>query len=191
MKRYCCREWFEKFEFISYSENTDGLFCLACVLFPDTEHRRPKLLVKDPYRNWKDAVSDLKTHTCNEYHINSMAKLKAFVTTFSCPSIRIDANIESSNSERISKNREILKSIVKSVVFCGRQGISLRGHRDDDTITSLIKGNFKALLQFRCESGDLTLKDHLENCAKNASYTSKNPQNDLILIALNTTYRST
>ncbi|WAR05157.1 hypothetical protein MAR_020526 [Mya arenaria] len=83
----------------------DGLFCLACLVFLDTAHRRPNLLVKDAYRNWKDAL-------------------------------------------------------------CGRQGISMRGHRDDDTTKSLNKGNFKALEDFRADSGESTLKDHLENCAK-------------------------
>lgn len=180
MKRYCCREWFDKFDFICYSESVDGLFCLACLFFPDTAHRRPKILVKDPYRNWKDAVADLKSHTGNEYHINSMSKLNAFKATFSNPSRRIDVTMEDSNTERINKNREILKAILKCIEFCGRQGISLRGHRDDDTSTSLNKGNFKALIDFRAESGDTSLKEHLETCARNASYTSKNTQNDLL-----------
>lgn len=154
MKRYCCREWFDKFDFICYSESLDGLFCVPCLFFPDTEHRRPKILISEPYRNWKDAVSDLKSHSCNEYHINSVTRLNAFKTTFCNPSSRIDVNIDQANSEKIKKNREILKAVLKCVEFCGRQGISLRGHRDDDTSTSLNKGNFKALVKFRTDSGE-------------------------------------
>jgi len=184
MKRYCCREWFEKFDFICYSESLDGLFCLACLFFPDTGHRRPNNLIKDPYRNWKDAVSDLKSHTATEYHMNSMAKLNAFKSTYMQPTNRIDVNIESANLERVRKNRDILQSIIQCIEFCGRQGISLRGHRDDgieDDDSNVNKGNFKALLQFRADAGDTTLKSHIELCARNASYTSKVTQNDLLV----------
>ena len=38
MKRYCIYEWFQDYKFISYSKSTDGLLCLACVLFPMPAH---------------------------------------------------------------------------------------------------------------------------------------------------------
>ena len=34
-------------------------------------------------------------------------------------------------SERVVENRSKLSSIVKTVIFCGQQNISLCGHRDD------------------------------------------------------------
>ena len=42
--------------------------------------------------------------------------------------------IELSNqsaAEQIEKNREVLTSVVKTVLLCGKQNIALRGHRDD------------------------------------------------------------
>lgn len=71
---YCCRDWFKAFPFISHSRSADGLFCLACVLFPDSAHRRPKKLITEPYQNWKDALEDLKKHATCDYHMNSTAK---------------------------------------------------------------------------------------------------------------------
>ena len=68
MSRSCCRDWFFKFKFLTYSEATDGLFCIACVLFPDKSHRRPKKLITEPYQNWKDALNDLKNHAVCDYH---------------------------------------------------------------------------------------------------------------------------
>ena len=35
------------------------------------------------------------------------------------------------HAAHIQKNRLVLKSIISAVEFCGRQGIALRGHRDD------------------------------------------------------------
>ena len=83
--------------------------------------------------------------------------------------------------KRTEQNRIILKSLVKCLEFCGRQGIALRGHRDDDTSSSFNKGNFKYLLDFRVDVGDTTLQYRMKNCKKNASYTSTIAQNDLLL----------
>ena len=58
----------------------------------------------------------------------------------------------SKNSE-FSFNKAALESIADCLVYCGKQGIALRGHRDDSTANdSANKGNFKALLFFFAES---------------------------------------
>jgi len=44
------------------------------------------------------------------------------------------------------------------------------------------EGNFRELIKFRIESGDLTLKSHLEDIEKRATYISKTTQNELISI---------
>ncbi|CAC5365485.1 unnamed protein product [Mytilus coruscus] len=65
----------------------------------------------------------------------------------------------------------------------GRRGLALRGHRDDDQTEDKTQsynlGNYKELVKFR-EAGDSVLGDHLKQCAKNASYTSKTSQNELL-----------
>ena len=58
------------------------------------------------------------------------------------------------STSAVKRNREILKSLIKCLQFCGRQGVGLRGHRDNDTDNFLNKGNFKALIQFRIDAGD-------------------------------------
>ena len=35
--------------------------------------------------------------------------------------------------DRIASNRLILKSIISTIILCGRQNIPLRGHRDNST----------------------------------------------------------
>lgn len=68
--------------------------------------------------------------------------------------------------------------LLKCLELCGRQGIALRGHRDDSTSD---KGKFRAMVDFRVESGDIVLKEFVEkHCAKNATYLSKTTQNDLL-----------
>ena len=73
-----------------------------------------------------------------------------------------------------------MKSIVKTVIFCGQNNIPLRGKRDDNPDDRNLQGNFQALLEFRIDSGDLKLKEHLENAPRNATYRSKTIQNEII-----------
>ena len=54
--------------------------------------------------------------------------------------------------ERIDSNIQKLTSILDSVIFCGQQGLALRGHRDDAGYVELEHhdlGNFQALLYYR------------------------------------------
>ena len=43
----------------------------------------------------------------------------------------VPINLSSKAKKTIAENKEKLKSIFKTVVLCGRQNISLRGHKDD------------------------------------------------------------
>jgi hypothetical protein len=59
---------------------------------------------------------------------------------------------------------------MKCILWCGRQNVALRGHRDDDKVLEQgfagNPGNFKALLQFRIDAGDNVLEKHFETAAK-------------------------
>ena len=72
---------------------------------------------------------------------------------------------------------------------CGRQGIALRRHRDDQTHVESNPlsnhGNFLALLQFRVQAGDEVLGHHLKIAPANALCVSKTVQNELISICGN------
>ena len=81
-----------------------------------------------------------KLEVC-EYHIISAAKLQAFVLRYLWD--YFDLSITEENAQIVQRNREILCSVLKCVEYCGRQGIAIRGHRDDDTSFSLIKGTLK------------------------------------------------
>ena len=56
------------------------------------------------------------------------------------------------DKENIARNRKILESIIDTIILCGRQCLSLRGHRDDSTALDDVDhnpGNFVELLMFR------------------------------------------
>ena len=92
----------------------------------------------------------------------------------------MDHCLTSEAKTQIARNRQVLKGVIACLEVCGRQGISLRGHRDDSTSGSLNQGNFKALIQLRIDAGDVSLETHLQTCSKRATYMSKTTQNELL-----------
>jgi len=56
-----------------------------------------------------------------------------------------------------------LSPIIEIIIFCGRQNISLRGHRDfgllDFKEPIENDGNFRGLLRLKVQSGDINLKN--------------------------------
>ena len=74
-------------------------------------------------------------------------------------------------------------------MLCGKQGLALRGHRDDcidwvsqeqeEHVQLGNQGNFIELVRFRAET-DAVLHTHLQSAPRNALYTSKTIQNQLI-----------
>ncbi len=83
--------------------------------------------------------------------------------------------------QKIITNRRKLASFIKSVLFLAQHNIPFRGHRDDSKYHGSVEcGNFQALLDFRVDSGDATLKEHFESAPRNATYRSKTTQNEMI-----------
>ena len=81
---------------------------------------------------------------------------------------------------------EVIESLFNIVILCGKQGLPLRGHRDDHVFSmeqeereAENQGNFIELVQFRSQTDD-ALRQHLERAPRNALYTSKTIQNQLI-----------
>ena len=106
--------------------------------------------------------------------------MDAFVKTHQNPSSRIDQTITTDATKQVEKNRSFLHSIIRCIEFCGRQGISLRGHRDGAKSDFGNQGNLRALPDLCIASGDKELQEHLEKGAKNAQYISKTAQNDFL-----------
>ena len=72
------------------------------------------------------------------------------------------------------------------MLFCAKQNVPLRGHRDDSKHYHLPNnnpGNFQEILHLIHDTGNAVLEDHLKNAPKNANYRSKTVQNELIAIS--------
>ena len=176
---------FNIYKFLAYSEQEDGVYCLSSILFPTQPKNgsRAAKLITTPYTNWRKATNYLFSHADEcEYHKTSHNKFDAFLNTQNNPSIRIDQRMTNSASETVERNRRFLKSILRALEYLGRQGLALRGCRDDGAALgddAINKDNFKALLDVMSHTDD-PLRNHLETCARNSTYISKTTQNALL-----------
>lgn len=89
----------------------------------------------------------------------------------------IDQLSSDEHARQAAENRKILRSVVETIMLCGRQELALRGNQDFGNVVSeswstAKDGNFRDLLRFRVSCGDSVLKKHLESGSGNAQYTS-------------------
>ena len=175
-------EWIIAHPWLHYSQSEDGAYCKACSLFsPELAGGvRVGVLVNQPFRRWTSHTSVFSRHEKSQYHINSMAKMVEFKNVYANPSKSIENVISKKRDERIQQNKKVIKALMECVTFCGTQGLSLRGHRETATEDGN-KGNFLELVAFRART-DALLASHLKNAPKNARYTSKNIQNELVSV---------
>ena len=79
--------------------------------------------------------------------------------------------------------QKVIESLLRIVILCGKQGLALRGHRDDQidwqSVERSNEGNFVQLVRFRAET-DTILSAYFSKAPKNAHYTSKTIQNELL-----------
>lgn len=86
-------------------------------------------------------------------------------------------------AEHEDENKEVLRNVVE---FLAKQGLPFRGHRDDKidfSSNEVNRGNFLAIMQLLAK-GNIVLQKHLALARRNAKYTSKTIQNDIIHIII-------
>lgn len=184
----------KQFHWLVVSDIAKGLFCKYCFIFAPSSSSNnclqnlvTKPLLKFSKLTGKDGI--LSVHNDNKYHINAVLAGKDFLKTYSCPKNQVINQISTQRLEQVKENRERLRPIIETLIFCGQQNIPLRGHRDDgrlidtgnsESSPTSNEGNFRELLRLRIRSGDVNLKKHLENTSSRATYIGKNIQNELL-----------
>ena len=189
-KKRFVKNWLKQYNWLAYSKLYDGAFCIPCVFFGHSHgHNGEKLcnLYSQPLTFWTSASTKLANHNCpkpsgGSLHGEAVLRMTSFLMVKRGRAQAINVELDNRRKLQIQKNRSKLSSIAKSVAFCGKQTIALRGHRDDETVkdTSWNMGNFQELLNFRVDSGDEILEEHFRTAPKNATYKSKTTQNELI-----------
>lgn len=201
-KRFLNRSHFEKYKWLVYSYEKNGVFCKYCVLFSNKggKDRATQLnkLVKEPLKKYSKILGkdgDFEVHSKNQYHINSVQVAEDFLLRYKNPHKEVINIINTDRLKQIEENRKRLKPIIETIIFLGHQNIPLRGHYDSghfyqkvnnllpttsDINSTINKGNFRELLKLRISCGDYNLEKHLKSTHSKATYISPVIQNDII-----------
>ena len=128
------REWLKQFPWLFYSLSMDGGFCLACVLFGHefAKGSKVKLLRTDPVRSSPSAVSDFKRHVEGKrkkkdhdkyrtLHKDTSARLYSVQEKMERNLEDVDEMLDRQLKFEVSENRKILRSIIDTIIFLGRQ----------------------------------------------------------------------
>ena len=178
--------WLKRFPWLTYSPSKEGGFCKFCVLFAPESVRNQKLgrFIAVPLNRYKDAIEHCTAHEQLEYHKQSMMQADEFLTRMKDPSTDILNAIDNTRKRQVEDNRRRLIPVIKTVIFCGRQELPLRGHRDEGPLLADAPqhndGVFRAALRFRLDAGDADLAAHLSSAQANATYLSWETQNEVI-----------
>lgn len=178
--------WLAQFPWLHYSEFCDGVFCRACAIFA------PELVggntlgqfVTKPFKSWTNKTQKMTNHGKVDYHLTACTKMSEFLAAYEQPSHAATTRLDEQAQKQLEANQHVLDSLFKIVLLLEKQGLPFRGHRDDqieweEQGDHENQGNFAELVRFRAETDQALLK-HLQNAPRNARYTSKTIQNELI-----------
>jgi len=178
--------WLYTFPWLAYSAKLDGAFCTFCVTFAKSEaginSQTLGALVIKLFQNWKYAMETFKNHMTLQYHKQSVFDVDHFIDIKTNVHLSIENQLYTAQARTIFENRKNITPVIETIILCGKQNISLRGHRDFGKLTvdntDINDGNFRNLLRFRARR-DASLKVHLES-SSTIKYTSPISQNAII-----------
>lgn len=184
--------WLRSFVWLVYSAAEDGAYCRYCVSFGSNYvgkggHQNINVLVHTAFRDWKKALEKFREHQTKKYHLDAMEDGQNFKLIYENRKNDVISEIDKGRKMQLLENRQKLIPIIRAVLLCGRQGLPLRGHRDQGSLSLKMPeendGNFRALLRYALDSGDQILANHLNTAGSNATYLSFRIQNEIIDIA--------
>jgi hypothetical protein len=164
------------------------LFCFDCCIIGKWNPWVHGEGSEDDIHGWKNITQKIDYHVASATHkatVSGVAHLRKQHANQAKPIDEQIADIKEMERGKRAKerllNREGLKMILSVILWLVRQGLLLRGHREQDDFPSNNRGNFLELLQFKLED-DPEKKRWLDSLPENSTYVSPPMQNVFIQI---------
>ncbi|GBN14122.1 hypothetical protein AVEN_212619-1 [Araneus ventricosus] len=154
------KNWFDQFPWLEYYGEVKRAFCFPCRMFKiEVLGCSEKSYTEIGFQNWKKGAEKFKSHESSEAHKSSTERLRAYESSLRKGSVTVQ--LISQGESEMEENKKYLQSICKTLLFCVRQGIALRGH--DEREDSSNRGTFLELLNLRSKDNALIKKSFIEN----------------------------
>ena len=140
-------KWITEYPRLVYSPKVDGVFCVFCLVVPSDSESKRGTMVKRASKNWKHAKEKFNEHFLGkrgsksdggagyQVHLDILQRAEHFIASME-KNTNVVLQLNNSLRKRQENNRTILESIVKTVILCGRQNVSLRRDGDDSGMHS-------------------------------------------------------
>ena len=131
--RQCQPSWLKQYPWFNYSQYDDGVYCRACALFALKQVGGQHLgqLVTKPFKSWGKILQKASAHGTKSYLLSSMTRMTEFLARYENLDRSISVIMDSELQRVMETNQKVLESLIKIVLLCRKQGLALRGHRDD------------------------------------------------------------
>nr|XP_036846579.1 zinc finger MYM-type protein 1 isoform X2 [Manis javanica] len=168
------KSWWSNFQHLENSVKKDVTFCYSCQLFSQKNFScEGESFATQEISNWKKTLEKFRKHEKSEMHLKSLQFWREY--QFCDEAVNDNLSI---HSKQIEGNKKYLKLIIENILFLGKQCLPLRGN--DQSISSVNKGNFLELLEIRAkDKGEEIFR--LTNSQVDF-YNSAQIQNDIIEI---------
>lgn len=172
-------EWYKVYPWLEYSQSKDAAYCFACRHFASSNAAKSIYASESGYSNWKKATfkdSGFNVHAKSETHVNAMISWGEH-KRMAQNNTSVLGMMGAENQKQVIENQHYIKTLAKVLLLTGTQNIAQRGH--DETETSKNRGNFLEILSLLSEH-DPFIKKRLSQGPRNAKYTSKSIQNEIL-----------
>lgn len=178
--------WYHTRPWLEYSVLRDACFCFPCRKYVTSANERDVVFTSRGFNNWKAALQrdrGLQKHAFSHSHVQAAATWsehkcrEATGETIDCMLV---------DKTQLEKNQYYVKNLGGVVKFLCVNELGLRGttetlkryHRGTDA-DDIAAGLFLKLFEYTLEKDD-KLADIAKGISKNAKYTSKDIQNEII-----------
>jgi len=162
---------------LSYSEKTDSVYCLDCILFgsKSSKSRHPQFS-KVGFRNWRRGNAAFIEHETSESHV--MASITSELRKVCLP---LNPSMKEAQLRGREQNREIVRQLIDVTLYLAQHSMALRGHREGKA--EKFRGNFLDLVTLLAKYSPAlnTYLSKISGAKKKVwNFMSHNRQNQLI-----------
>ena len=141
--------WYKSYPWISVCTAQYKIFCVSCRSANDqgllTFSKRSNLaFIQDGFSNWKKALQKFQEHEASSMHREATLKLAAKST-----GVRVDTQLSTQLKMDQEHHRRMFLKVLHCIQFLTRQGLPLRGHKEDE---EHFGGNLYQLLLLQAKS---------------------------------------
>lgn len=153
-------------------------FFKSCRHFPEAAYE--DRFINTGFKDWKHFSEGCGKHEASRAHAAALGKMDGFKQSHQPGRGNIinQLNNDASDKSLIDRHRQHIMMVIDLVLFCAKQEIPLRGHREN----ALNKGNFLELLDL-VSKYDPEIKRRLDELPKNRKLLHHAIQNEILQIA--------